>query len=97
MFVLSIINQYIYIMSKKQNLDLLNLHKILCNNFLNTETQIPHFQKQQILRVYDNYIDNDNIRLYYNANILTFIKALITDNLNQIAKFHSQPKTSTSC
>lgn len=60
-------------------------------NYLNNNTTLTIGVRKQILKLYDNQINKDNIRYYLNRKIKVFILALVQDKLETIRNYY--PKT----
>jgi hypothetical protein len=65
--------------------ELVTLHRTLFMRFI--KEKIESLAKRKLVeRLYDSEISKDNIRIYYNAKIKIFAQALVTDELESIAK-----------
>ena len=69
------------------NLELIKLHKGLLISFMVGELQWDFVKRKKALKVYEALINDLNIRQYYNVNIRIFLVALLTDRLNEVAKY----------
>jgi len=67
--------------------ELVNLHKDVLLNYIKEHTQFGLSKKNRVLALYDEEINRDNIRVYYNRHIKIFLVALILDQLPLIAKY----------
>jgi hypothetical protein len=65
--------------------ELVALHKTIFEKFIRKE--ISSLKKRNhAVRIYEAYINPENIRLYYNAKIRIFTIALVTGRLDSIKK-----------
>jgi hypothetical protein len=67
------------------NTELLEIHFNLFKKLLN-ENMKNLRNKKILIRIYKSKINIENIRLYYNRNIIIFTKALVQDKLETIIK-----------
>jgi len=74
--------------------ELLELHKTVLTNFLKEKTKFKPADRKLILKRYDQVINRDNIRYYYNRQIRIFTAALVINRLDLVAKY--QPKNEKS-
>lgn len=71
---------------KHPDTDLLLLHRTLLTKKLHY-MDLKLRTKKQIIKLYDNTINPENIRNYYNTHIDKFLEAMVTNKLHTIAKF----------
>lgn len=67
---------------------LIKFHKGLIIKCIKDNTSWDLRKRNLILKIYDNEIDEENIRHYINANLILFLKALITDRLSEIKSYY---------
>jgi len=65
--------------------ELVALHKTLFEKHIKRKITKLDIRKM-VIRLYDNKINTENIRLYYNRNIKIFTAALVSDRLDEIIK-----------
>lgn len=65
--------------------DLIEIHKGLFEKLIKEKIG-PLAHRNLALAFYEAKITTDNIRLYYNRHITIFAQALLTDDLDSIAK-----------
>lgn len=69
---------------------LIRFHKGLITKCIKDNTSWNLQKRNQVLSIYDSEINEENIRLYINANLILFIKALLTDRLSEIKSYYLQ-------
>lgn len=67
---------------------LLVAHKELFNNHLKYDTSFGLSDRKKLNQIYDQEVKANNIRLYYNRRIKTFLVALIFDRLSEIQDYY---------
>lgn len=70
----------------KANRELLELHKRCIVTYL-TQKAVKHSKQKKFFIIYDHYINEKNIRMYFHRPIKMFVYALITDRLDQIKDY----------
>lgn len=70
----------------KANRELLELHKRCIVTYL-TQKAIKHNKQKKFFIIYDHYINEKNIRMFFHRPIKMFVYALITDRLDQIKDY----------
>lgn len=70
----------------KANRELLELHKRCIVTYL-TQKAIKYNKQKKFFIIYDHYINEKNIRMYFHRPIKMFVYALITDRLDQIKDY----------
>lgn len=70
----------------KANRELLELHKRCIVTYL-TQKAVKHSKQKKFFIIYDHYINEKNIRMYFHRPIKMFVYALITDRLDQIKNY----------
>lgn len=76
----------------KNDKELVRFHKQLLKKYLNDETNLEFRKRSIILELYDNSINDSNIRYYFNSKIKIFLAALLTDRLHEIKSYHPQER-----
>lgn len=72
----------------KVNKDLLELHKRVITTYLH-QRSLKLKSRKRFFKLYDHYIDEENISEYFYAPIPLFIKMLVRDELYLIKNFSS--------
>lgn len=70
----------------KANRELLELHKRCIVTYL-TQKAIKYNKQKKFFIIYDYYINEKNIRMFFHRPIKMFVYALITDRLDQIKDY----------
>lgn len=70
----------------KANRELLELHKRCIVTYL-TQKAIKYSKQKKFFIIYDHYINEKNIRMFFHRPIKMFVYALITDRLDQIKDY----------
>lgn len=70
----------------KANRELLELHKRCIVTYL-TQKAIKYSKQKKFFIIYDHYINEKNIRMFFHRPIKMFVYALITDHLDQIKDY----------
>lgn len=70
----------------KANRELLELHKRCIVTYL-TQKAIKYNKQKKFFIIYDHYINEKNIRMFFHRPIKMFVYALITDRLDQIKDY----------
>lgn len=76
----------------KANKELVELHKRCITTYL-IQRSLKHKKQKQFFKIYDAYIDENNIRNYFFKPIRVFVYALITDKLSKIKDYYTVPKS----
>ncbi len=76
--------------SEIKETDLVKNHKRVLEHFMNTKTLWKAGHKNKILKIYDTQVDKDNIRIFLNRGIKTFLLALITGRLHLITNYFTE-------
>lgn len=72
----------------KTEKELVRFHKQLLTRFLKEETQLSFQKRVTILKLYDNRINENNIRYYFNAKIKIFLSFMLMDRLQEIKSYY---------
>jgi hypothetical protein len=67
--------------------ELVTLHKIILIDYIKSNLRWDSFKKEKVFKKYDQEVDRDNIRCYYNYNVGIFLIALLQDKLPTIANY----------
>lgn len=70
----------------KANRELLELHKRCIVTYL-TQKAVKYSKQKKFFIIYDHYINEKNIRMFFHRPIKMFVYALITDRLDQIKDY----------
>lgn len=69
---------------------LVDSHRELFINFMNTQTTLTTNQKAGLKKIYDQNITPGNIKHYYNRKINIFLVALLFDKLDSIKDYFNK-------
>ena len=69
---------------EKTKQDLVDLHKRVLTDYL-TREGLSYKGRKKFFKIYDHYIDRDNIHEYFFAPCKIFVKAIVKDKLSLIA------------
>lgn len=72
----------------KTDKQLVKFHRNLINKYIKDNTELEYHKRLIILALYDNRINDKNIRYYFNAKIVIFLNALITERLSSIKSYY---------
>ena len=72
----------------KSDKELVKFHRQLLSKYLKNETTLEFRKRVTILKVYDNRINENNIRYYFNAKIKIFLTFMLTDKLEEIKSYY---------
>lgn len=72
----------------KSDKQLVKFHKNLIDKYLKDNTELEYRKRVIIMKLYDNRIDHNNIRYYFNARITIFLSALLTERLSEIKSYY---------
>lgn len=75
---------------ERSNKELIALHKRLITSYLVCRG-IKLKSRAKFFKLYNHYIDEQNIRLYYFCPIKIFVRALVKDKLELIQYAHGLP------
>lgn len=73
--------------------ELLNLHRDCFEAYLEKELAADYSEKVYYRNLYENNVNSENIRLYFQRPISTFIVALALGKLDEIANYTKPSKT----
>lgn len=74
----------------RTNKELLELHKRVVLNYLIQEHNMKLRARNKFFTLYDMYISEKNIRLYFFRPVKVFVHALVTDNLDKIQDYFTK-------
>ncbi len=67
--------------------DLVRQHRELIESFMNNDTKLELDAKKKILKLYDLYINKDNIRYYINQHVKVLIVHIAQGTVKKAAKY----------
>ena len=70
----------------KANRELLDLHKRCITTYL-TQRSVKYRTQKKFFKIYDKYINENNIRNFFFSPIRIFVYALVTDRLEKISNY----------
>lgn len=70
----------------KSRKDLLELHKRCLVSYF-AQISLRHRTKKKFFKIYDKYIDTDNIQCFFFRDLKLFVYALVTDRLDEISDY----------
>lgn len=76
----------------KTDKQLVKFHRNLINKYIKEHTNLEFRKRLIVLSLYDNRINHNNIRYYFNAKITIFLSALLTERLDEIKSYYKAEK-----
>lgn len=70
----------------KANRELLDLHKRCITTYL-TQRSVKYRTQKKFFKIYDKYINENNIRNFFFSPIKIFVYALVMDRLEKISNY----------
>lgn len=74
----------------KNDKELVRFHRELLKKFMNIETNLNPKKKRLVIKIYNDEINENNIRFYFNAKLRLFIVALVLNRLDEIKNYYKK-------